>query len=130
MAKRTKKVTPEAEQTPAETPKAMGRKKKATSANQPGPETSQTASVPGAPEMSGADEFLLPDDIYGKDSGLTPKELRQETGKRGEFGDAPLTNTSVHPEYCTRFTEFDIHLFREGRHYKLYEKLGSHIMSH
>ncbi len=25
------------------------------------------------------------------------------------------------------FTEFDIHLFREGRHYRLYEKLGSHV---
>lgn len=28
----------------------------------------------------------------------------------------------------TRFTEGDIHLFKEGTHYRLYEKLGSHIM--
>ncbi|RAU82702.1 1,4-alpha-glucan branching protein GlgB [Pontibacter arcticus] len=27
-------------------------------------------------------------------------------------------------------TDFDIHLFREGRHYTLYEKLGSHVISH
>ncbi|HSI90591.1 MAG TPA: 1,4-alpha-glucan branching protein GlgB, partial [Adhaeribacter sp.] len=33
-------------------------------------------------------------------------------------------------DHCTRFTEFDIHLFREGRHYKLYEKFGAHIMTH
>jgi 1,4-alpha-glucan branching enzyme len=26
-------------------------------------------------------------------------------------------------------TDFDIHLFREGNHHKLYEKLGSHLMS-
>ena len=26
-------------------------------------------------------------------------------------------------------SEFDIHLFREGRHYKLYEKLGSHFIN-
>ena len=28
----------------------------------------------------------------------------------------------------TRLTPFDIHLFREGKHFSLYEKLGSHIM--
>ena len=26
------------------------------------------------------------------------------------------------------FTEFDINLFKAGKHYKLYEKFGSHIM--
>jgi 1,4-alpha-glucan branching enzyme len=29
----------------------------------------------------------------------------------------------------TLFTEFDIHLFKEGSHNRLYEKMGSHIMS-
>jgi len=33
--------------------------------------------------------------------------------------------TSIH---TTRFTEFDIHLFKSGKHFKLYEKLGSHLM--
>ena len=28
------------------------------------------------------------------------------------------------------FTEFDIDLFKSGRHYKLYEKFGSHIITH
>jgi 1,4-alpha-glucan branching enzyme len=28
--------------------------------------------------------------------------------------------------YFSLFTDYDIHLFRAGRHYKLYEKLGSH----
>ena len=28
----------------------------------------------------------------------------------------------------SRFTEFDISLFRSGKHYKLYEKFGSHVM--
>lgn len=31
-------------------------------------------------------------------------------------------------KYITRFTDLDIHLFREGTHYKLYEKLGAHPM--
>jgi len=28
----------------------------------------------------------------------------------------------------SRFTDFDIHLFKAGKHYKLYEKLGSHVI--
>ena len=27
------------------------------------------------------------------------------------------------------FTEFDINLFKAGKHYRLYEKFGSHITS-
>jgi 1,4-alpha-glucan branching enzyme len=29
----------------------------------------------------------------------------------------------------TRFTDFDIYLFRQGSHFKLYEKLGAHLMT-
>lgn len=28
------------------------------------------------------------------------------------------------------FTDFDIHLFREGKHFKLYEKLGAHLLEY
>lgn len=35
---------------------------------------------------------------------------------------------SVQP--CSRFTEFDIELFRAGKHYRLYEKLGAHAIRH
>ncbi len=30
----------------------------------------------------------------------------------------------------SRFTDFDIHLFRAGKHQKLYEKFGSHVVEH
>ncbi len=30
----------------------------------------------------------------------------------------------------SRFTDFDIGLFRSGKHYKLYEKFGSHVIEH
>ncbi len=30
----------------------------------------------------------------------------------------------------SRFTDFDIHLFKTGKHFKLYEKLGSHLVEH
>lgn len=32
--------------------------------------------------------------------------------------------------WYSRFTEFDISLFRAGKHYRLYEKLGSHVVEH
>ena len=32
--------------------------------------------------------------------------------------------------WYSRFTDFDISLFRSGKHYKLYEKLGSHVVEH
>lgn len=31
--------------------------------------------------------------------------------------------------HLTRLTEFDIYLFNEGKHYTLYDKLGSHLMN-
>ncbi|MDF9797211.1 1,4-alpha-glucan branching enzyme [Catalinimonas alkaloidigena] len=31
--------------------------------------------------------------------------------------------------HITRLTEFDIYLFNEGKHYTLYDKLGSHLMN-
>src|ERR1700761_5956513 len=30
----------------------------------------------------------------------------------------------------SRFTDFDISLFKSGKHYKLYEKFGSHVVEH
>jgi 1,4-alpha-glucan branching enzyme len=30
----------------------------------------------------------------------------------------------------TLFTDYDVHLFRNGKHLKLYEKMGSHLMTH
>ncbi len=28
----------------------------------------------------------------------------------------------------SKFTDYDIHLFREGKHFKLWEKFGAHIL--
>jgi len=39
-----------------------------------------------------------------------------------------MATTSTATEHFSLFTDFDIHLFRQGKHYKLYNKLGSHIV--
>jgi 1,4-alpha-glucan branching enzyme len=40
----------------------------------------------------------------------------------------PVALRAVEP--YSRFSEFDIHLFGSGKHFKLYEKLGSHVLEH
>lgn len=36
--------------------------------------------------------------------------------------------SEVSGRHVSRFSDLDIHLFREGKHYKLYEKFGAHVM--
>ncbi len=51
-----------------------------------------------------------------------PARPKSSTGEKRAAA-APVANDSLH---FSRFTEFDIHLFREGKHHRLYDKLGSH----
>ena len=37
---------------------------------------------------------------------------------------------SISTQSFSLLTDLDIHLFREGKHYRLYEKLGSHLVEH
>jgi 1,4-alpha-glucan branching enzyme len=54
-----------------------------------------------------------------KDSSTAPADTSNEN----------VGNESLNAvETISRFTDFDIHLFRQGKHFKLYEKLGSHVM--
>ncbi|MDO3641658.1 1,4-alpha-glucan branching protein GlgB [Mucilaginibacter sp. L3T2-6] len=44
---------------------------------------------------------------------------------------AGVEQTTLKPvEVYSRFTDFDIGLFKSGKHYKLYEKFGSHVVEH
>jgi len=43
---------------------------------------------------------------------------------------APAVEPQKAVEAYSRFTDFDISLFQSGKHYKLYEKLGSHVVEH
>ncbi|TAE93030.1 MAG: 1,4-alpha-glucan branching enzyme, partial [Runella slithyformis] len=53
-----------------------------------------------------------------------PKKTRAKTVAKV----AP--EVAVNAESYSRFTEFDIYLFKSGKHYNLYEKLGSHVVTH
>src|SRR4051812_27761018 len=53
------------------------------------------------------------------------KEKKAAAAKSAAIADV-LKNVEVY----SRFTDFDIALFKSGKHYKLYEKLGSHVIDH
>ncbi len=38
--------------------------------------------------------------------------------------------TRVGPDFAPTFGELDLHLFGEGKHVRIYEKLGAHVMTH
>ncbi|MDB5130456.1 MAG: 1,4-alpha-glucan branching enzyme GlgB [Mucilaginibacter sp.] len=66
---------------------------------------------------------------------VTPKPAKKETAlpkakavkpKKTE----PVTAGLKPVEPYSRFTEFDIGLFQSGKHYKLYEKFGSHVVEY
>ncbi len=81
----------------------------------------------------------LPIPAAPSDAGIVAKPKRGKTIKQ-EMPQAPAINMPQPvqeqlPEQAvyyniSRFTEFDIYLFREGRHFTLYDKLGSHPMEH
>lgn len=59
----------------------------------------------------------------------TGKKKTNATIDLAEDAGTPVAAQPVNAvETISRFTDFDIHLFRQGKHYKLYEKLGSHVM--
>ena len=41
---------------------------------------------------------------------------------------ASSKSTSITAEGFSLLTDFDIYLFKSGKHYKLYEKLGAHVI--
>ncbi|WP_424493504.1 1,4-alpha-glucan branching protein GlgB [Salinimicrobium sp. GXAS 041] len=62
------------------------------------------------------------------------KEKVKKTSKKATSGTTSKKDKEKSsrgkPVEATLLTEFDIHLFREGKHFHLYEKLGSHLMEY
>lgn len=53
---------------------------------------------------------------------------KKNTPKAPETNAEPQVPTFKNVESYTLFSDFDIGLFRSGKHYRLYEKLGSHVV--
>ncbi|GAA4425253.1 1,4-alpha-glucan branching protein GlgB [Pontibacter saemangeumensis] len=62
-----------------------------------------------------------------------PAELAQSQAQASPEVAPPQqeqTGAGTAVQVATRFTDFDIYLFKEGKHFTLYEKLGSHPIEH
>jgi 1,4-alpha-glucan branching enzyme len=58
-----------------------------------------------------------------------PKDISLNKESKSQPEEVIIKNTnqvSVYPH--SRFSDFDIHLFGSGKHYRLYEKFGSHVI--
>lgn len=58
----------------------------------------------------------------------SPKKTSTRPSSEPVTESTPPALKAVEP--YSRLTDFDIHLFRTGKHYQLYEKLGSHVLEH
>ncbi len=57
---------------------------------------------------------------------------KKTTGSPNQSADSrpPAVESSTETGPLSRFSDFDIHLFKEGKHYTLYDKLGAHVMEY
>ncbi len=58
-----------------------------------------------------------------------PAPKVRATKKTKAVSEAPQEKRAVYHD-ISLFTDFDVHLFKEGRHFTLYDKLGSHPMEY
>ncbi len=66
--------------------------------------------------------------VVAKDGATTKKTTKPRTKKVvTQMDQEPQIQQSQETDTWSLFTDFDIHLFREGRHFSLYKKLGSHV---
>ncbi|WP_317164390.1 1,4-alpha-glucan branching protein GlgB [Pontibacter russatus] len=113
----------------APTGSARGRKPKAAA-----PTESEGVVVPVASSGNVTEQIVLKPK-------RSAKAAVQQTDKPAAFPAGGVTLVQQEPTAsvqsagqavspATRFSDFDIYLFKEGRHYTLYDKLGSHRMEH
>ena len=61
---------------------------------------------------------------------VKPKAIATEKSAPEKKATALVPPQKYNVQPYSRFTEFDIGLFKAGKHYKLYEKFGSHVVEH
>jgi len=63
-------------------------------------------------------------------SAKTTAQKTKVSSKKEEAAPEPIKHEMKNVEVYSRFTDFDSGLFKSGKHYKLYEKLGSHVVEY
>ncbi len=66
----------------------------------------------------------------GKQLAQKPEPVGKRAARKSSSKKGKATEKKVgEATHATLFTDYDIHLFKEGKHYHLYKKLGSHPMT-
>jgi 1,4-alpha-glucan branching enzyme len=135
-AKSTKAATPKAESAKAVTPKTdtenttktekSAKTTKAKSAKSTGTKSSTTKATKA---KSGTKKTTTAK-AAGSAKATPAKNTRKKTTKAAPAKEPEVMEEEQAVIPYSLFTEFDIHLFKEGKHYSLYQKLGSHIIEH
>ena len=61
---------------------------------------------------------------------MSKKQNKSSSKKQNKVEEAQIPETGNAVQNVVEFiTEYDIYLFREGKHFSLYEKLGAHVMN-
>jgi 1,4-alpha-glucan branching enzyme len=68
--------------------------------------------------------------VTAKAETTTEKPVKKTLAKKAISTENTQPAILERVEPYSRFTEFDVHLFQSGKHYKLYEKFGSHVIEH
>lgn len=58
------------------------------------------------------------------------KETKAPTKKKAAPAKKKQPNKEEQQDFFSLFSDYDVHLFKEGKHYKLYEKFGAHVVTH
>src|SRR5258708_17912216 len=78
----------------------------------------------------------------GVDADQTPAKVKAESSRKGEKAESKTTAaparkratkaalTKAPPDFSPTLGELDLHLFAEGKHERIYEKLGAHVLTH
>jgi len=81
------------------------------------------------PELPKAKAVKAPKIVTPK-TGKVPAASKATKPVKAKKAEQQVTAEQKAVEVYSRFTDFDISLFQSGKHYKLYEKLGSHVVTH
>lgn len=125
MAKKSKKTKDE--ESPIKKSKSSKPRVKAES------KTSRTAAKPkpkAKPKETAKAKPKAAAKAKSKVSTRAKTEAKPKTTKTTRKPKAITKKEQKEIESYSLLTDFDIHLFREGQHFKLYEKLGSHVIEY
>jgi len=98
----------------------MAKKKIDTGNDAPAGEAGVKKAKPAAKKAAAAKEVKAPATLS------KTKKASSPANEKPSANNTPSQMKNV--EVYSRFTDFDISLFKSGKHFKLYEKLGSHVI--